>query len=143
MVDPRIERLAGLLVERCIDVQPGWQVLIRSTPLARPLLEEVARLIAQRGAYPLLRLGFSSLWPVDGVFAAEAPAETLAELPRVDALTIEQMDARITIDAPENTRAGADLAQDRRALVSKASRPFFRRSSECGFRSGRRMIRRR
>ena len=27
-----------LLVERSLDVQPGWEVLIRSTPLARPLL---------------------------------------------------------------------------------------------------------
>src|SRR5438132_13361909 len=95
----RLELYARLLVERSLDVQPGWQVLIRSTPLARPLLEEIVRLIAQRGAYPLLRLGFSSLWPVDGVFAAEAPEQTLAALPAVDALTIEQMDARLTLAA--------------------------------------------
>src|SRR3954464_12808065 len=92
-VDPRLEQYARLIVERSLDVQPGWQVLVRSTPLARPLLEEVTRLIARRGAYPLLRLGFSSFWPVDGEFAAEAPEETLAELSAVDALTIEQMDA--------------------------------------------------
>jgi aminopeptidase len=133
MADPQVEQYARLIVERSLDVQPGWQVLIRSTPLARPLLEEVTRLIARRGAYPLLRLGFSSLWPVDGVFAAEAPEETLAAVAPVDAATIEQMDARITIDAPENTRVGADLTPERRALVSKASRPFFRRSSEEGF----------
>src|SRR5207302_409480 len=50
-----------------------------------------------------------------------------------DALTIEQMNARITIDAPENTSVGADLTPERRVLVSKVSRPFFRRSGAEGF----------
>src|SRR2546421_12496233 len=81
VADPRVEQYARLIVERSLDVQPGWQVLVRSTPLARPLLEEVTRLIAQRGAYPLLRLGFSSLWPVDGVFPGEATEETLGGPP--------------------------------------------------------------
>ena len=45
VVDPRVEKLAGLLVERCIDVQPGWQVLVMGHPGARPLLEEVCRQI--------------------------------------------------------------------------------------------------
>ena len=54
-VDPRIEAYAKLLVERSLDVQPGWQVWINSSPLARPLVEEVVRLIARRGAYPLVR----------------------------------------------------------------------------------------
>ena len=50
MPDPRIEQYARILVETCLDVQPGWQVLVTSGPLARPLIEEVSRLIARRGA---------------------------------------------------------------------------------------------
>src|SRR5438105_1590619 len=56
-VDPRIEAYANLLVERSLDVQPGWQVWINSSALGRPLVEEVVRLIARRGAYPLVRIG--------------------------------------------------------------------------------------
>jgi aminopeptidase len=130
--DARVEHYARLLVERSLDVQPGWQVLIRTTPLARPLLEEVVRLIARRGAYPIVRLGFS-LWPTDTLWALEAPDELLGELAPIDLHTIEQMDARITIDAPENVRDGSELAVERRQLTSKASQPFYRRSMQPGF----------
>src|SRR5256886_15460583 len=57
VVDPRIGAYAKLLVERSLDVQPGWQVWINSSALGRPLVEEVVRLIARRGAYPLVRIG--------------------------------------------------------------------------------------
>src|SRR2546423_15578152 len=57
VVDPRIGAYAKLLVERSLDVQRGWQVWINSSALGRPLVEEVVRLIARRGAYPLVRIG--------------------------------------------------------------------------------------
>jgi aminopeptidase len=126
-VDPRLAEYARLLVERSLGVQPGWQVLIRSTPSARPLLEEVMRLIAHKGAYPLLRMNWT-LFPADDVWAAEASAELVAEMAPIDRYAVDHMDARITIEAPDNTRGAADLSPDRRALVRKAAAPFFRRT---------------
>ena len=120
MTDPRIERYAKLLVERSLDVQPGWEVLIRSTPLARPLLEELQRQIARRGAHAILRLNWS-LWPVDHDWITEAPEALLAELPEIDRFACERMDARITLDAPENTRAEADVPPVRLALAKNFS----------------------
>ena len=58
MTDPRIRELAELMVNRCLDVQPGWQVSVRASPLARPLVQEVARAIARRGAYYLPRINW-------------------------------------------------------------------------------------
>jgi leucyl aminopeptidase (aminopeptidase T) len=58
-MDPRVQEYARLLVERSIDVQPGWQVMVIAQPPARPLLEEVVRLIARRGAYPLVRFSYA------------------------------------------------------------------------------------
>ena len=65
MSDPRDRQLAELLVDTCVGVQPGWQVLVVGTPLGRPLLEEIVRVVAERDAYALLRLTFggSSLTP--------------------------------------------------------------------------------
>jgi aminopeptidase len=126
-LDPRVAEYARLLVERCLNVQPGWQVLIRSNPAARPALEEVTRLIALKGAYPLLRINFS-LWPLDEVWASEAPAELVGELGSIDAYSAEHMDARITMEAPDNTRGIAELTPDRRALAKKGIAPFFRRT---------------
>lgn len=126
-VDPRVTAYAALLVERCLDVKEGWQVLIRSQPAARPALEEVMRLIARRGAYPLLRMNFS-LWPTDEVWVETAPDELVGELAEIDRFASEQMNARITMEAPDNTRGVADLPPERRALARKALAPFFRRT---------------
>jgi aminopeptidase len=126
--DPRIERYAKLLVERCLDVQPGWEVLIRSTPLARPLLDELQRQIARRGAHPVMRVSWSSLWPVDNAWVTAAPEELLSSLPDIDRYACERMDARMTVDAPENTRAEADVPAERLALANTAAQIFFRRT---------------
>jgi aminopeptidase len=126
-VDPRVTAYGELLVDRCLDVQPGWQVLIRSQPAARPVLDEIMRLIARKGAYPILRMNFS-LWPIDEVWAQAAPDELVAELSEIDRFAAEHMDARITLEAPDNTRGVAELSPERRALTRKASAPFFRRT---------------
>ena len=102
-VEPRVAEYAELLVGRCLDVQPGWQVLIRSQPAARPVLEEMMRLIAGRGAFPLLRLNYS-LWPTDEPWAETAPSELVGELSEIDLFASEHMDARMTMEAPDNTR---------------------------------------
>ena len=78
----RVEQYAELLVARSLDVQPGWQVMVVATPHARPLVEEVVRGIARRGAYPLVRLAFNDREqvPLEAVWAAEAPEELLPTL---------------------------------------------------------------
>src|SRR6266700_730081 len=121
-VDPRIEAYAKLLVERSLDVQPGWQVWINSSPLGRPLVEEVVRLIARRGAYPLVRLGGAGMEdvPFETIWALEAPQKLLAEAAPVDRHAWETMDAWMNIGAPENTAAGLELSGERFALLSKA-----------------------
>ena len=127
MAEPRVEAYARLLVERSLNVQPGWQVLIRTTTLARPLLQELVRLVGLRGAYAIVRMGWT-IWPIDHVWASEAPEELLGELPDIDRYACDHMDARITVEAPENTREGAELAPERLALVKRAEQTFFRRT---------------
>jgi aminopeptidase len=126
-LDPRVAEYAELLVERCLGVQPGWQVLIRSQPAARPVLEEITRLVARKGAHPLLRMGFS-LWPMDEAWASEAPTELVGELAPIDLHAADHMDARITMEAPDNARGAAPLTPERRALARRGISPFFRRT---------------
>ena len=127
MADPRVEAYARLLVEHCLDVQPGWQVLIRTQPASRPLLEELVRGIARRGAYAVVRLGFT-LWPIDVAWASEAQPELVGELPEIDRFASDRMDARVTIDAPENTREWVGLADERRQAAARATSYFMRRT---------------
>ena len=121
-MDPRIEAYAKLLVGRSLDVQPGWQVWINSSPLARALVEQVVREIARRGAYPLVRLGGAGMEdaPFEAIWAAEAPELLVGEPAPADQHAWETMDAWMNIGAPENTSAGLELSADRRALLSKS-----------------------
>jgi aminopeptidase len=119
MPDPRLRSYAALLVDRCIDVQPGWQVLVRATPAARPLVEEIVAAIAARGAYALPRLSFRRFSP----WTAEAPTELLAKLPEIEAYELDHADTFIVVDAPENTRDGADIPAERLGLRRQATRP--------------------
>jgi aminopeptidase len=119
LVDPRIERLAGLLVERCVDVQPGWQVLVMGHPPARPMLEEVCRQVARRGAYALLRVRIDELsWLND------ASDELASGLAGIDIHELEEMDAYIVALAPENTRDGSDIDPKKMGLRMRARRPY-------------------
>lgn len=125
--DPRLDAYAKLLVERCLDVQPGMEVLIRTTYLARPAVLALQREIARRGAYPILRIGFM-MWPTNPAWAAEAPEELLGELAEIERFASDRMDARITMDAPENTFDGTELPAERFQLLKRAEHYFYRRT---------------
>jgi aminopeptidase len=118
VVDPRIQAYARLLVD-CIAPEPEWQVLVRSQPAGRPLIEEVARELGRRGARALVRLGFDSL---GGAFVRVAPMELLANPPAIDLHEIENANAYVAIIATENTRAGADIPAERLGVRQTALR---------------------
>ena len=123
MADSRLERYAQLLVDGCVGVQPGWQVLVQAQPLARPLYEEVVRQVALRGAHAVPRLGFT-LRAQEASWVKHAPEELLDEVPDVERYVMEHVDAWIAIHAPENTREGTDIPQERAARVQRAYRPL-------------------
>jgi len=124
MRDQRIDEYAQLLVERSVGVQPGWQVFVRATPLARPLLDAVQEQIARRGAYPLVHLAWDNL---GGPFVREAPLDVLATPPPLLLRAWLECDAFISISAPENVRDGSDLPDERRRVLQRRMEPLRRR----------------
>jgi aminopeptidase len=125
-MDPRTEAYAHLLVD-CIRPEPGWQVLVRAEPLARPLVDEVSRELGRRGVRSLVRLRFD---PVGSPFVREAPLELLGTLAPIELHEIENADSYMAIVAPENTRQGTDVPAERLGLRQQALRgphePFLR-----------------
>ena len=117
-MDPRIEAYARVLVD-CIQPEPGWQVLVRSQPPARPLIEEVTRELGRRGARALVRLGFDA---GGGVFVREAPMELLDDAVGHRAHEIENANSYMAIVAPENTRSAADIPAERLSAQQAALR---------------------
>ena len=129
MADPRVTEYANLLVERCVDVQPGWEVLVIGSTQARPLIEEVVRAIGRRKAIPIIQLSFGGMdfWPFETVWAETAPPELVAARSPLRVKLEDECDAWIRVGAPENTREGADLSLEHHNAITKAARPLISR----------------
>jgi len=127
MADPRDRELAQLLVDTCIGVQPGWQVVIGGSPPGRPLIDEIVRVVAERDAYALLRLTFDDLTFISRTWTRFAPVERLASLAPIEAHGIETCDALIVIVSPENTRDASSVDAERMATLQGAYRPVLER----------------
>jgi aminopeptidase len=124
--DPRIEAYAKLLVETCVDVQPGWQVLVIGSYLARPLLEEVSRQVGGRGAYAIQRANLTG-YGTNIPWAKEAPEDLLGKPSAIDAFAFDNADGLISIEAPENTRELTGLPAERLTKLQSAMRPHMER----------------
>jgi aminopeptidase len=126
MTDPRDRQLAELLVDTCVGVQAGWQVIVIGTPGGRPLLEEIVRLVAERDAYALLRVSFDSNLS-SRAWVRSAPLERIAVPAPIEEHAILNCDALIAIDAPENTRDASSVDAERTAAIQGAYRPALER----------------
>jgi aminopeptidase len=126
MTDTRLTQYAQLLVDTCLEVEAGWEVLVASSPLARPLGEEVARALAHRGAYVHLRLSFGGqLAPA--AWVNTAPLELVSRLSDIDRHQFERADAFIQIMAPENTREVSAVPAERLVALQTAYEPALAR----------------
>jgi len=126
MPDARDRQLAELLVDTCVGVQPGWQVLVMGAVPARPLVEEIVKLIAERDAYALLRVALGGNF-ASRTWLRHATLERLAAPAPIEVHVLENCDALIVVEAPENTRDAADISAERMAAFQGAYRPAMER----------------
>jgi len=127
MRDQRNRQLAELLVDTCVGVQPGWEVVVVGSPLGRPLIEDVVRVLAERDAYALLRLSFGGNTFAPTTWVRTATLDRLAIPSAIECHTIESCDALIVVQAPENTRDAVDVPAERTAVIQGAYRPAMER----------------
>ena len=127
MRDSRDRQLAELLVDTCVGVQPGWQVLVVGSPPGRPLLEEIVRVVAERDAYALLRVTFDEANITPRLWTRTAPLERLAVPASIEIHAMENCDALIVVVSPENTRDTADIPSERMSAIQGAYRPALER----------------
>jgi aminopeptidase len=102
--DPDV--FAELLCDWCLDVSPGQQVLVSSTTLAAPVLRALHRAILQRDAWPAIRVALPSQGADFYRYATERHLDGFAP---VDLAELEATDSVLSVDAPANTAALADV----------------------------------
>jgi aminopeptidase len=117
---PDPARFAALLCDYCLEVQPGQQVVVRSSTLAAPLLLALQEQILAREAWPLIR---AELPGADEAFWQHARDAHLDGFPAAELAEAQATDASIGIQAPANTRALAHVDAERMARAARARAP--------------------
>jgi aminopeptidase len=127
MVDPRIVRLADVLVGYALDVKPGEVITVSSTTLAAPLVRELYRGIVRAGAHPLTRIALEELVEKRLVHATDGQLEWVTPRQRED---VEGAAAGITVLSDFNTRSRTGIDPARQARATRATAPLRRRQLE-------------
>jgi aminopeptidase len=118
MSDPRVAKLADLLVNYSLELQPGQLVRVDGGMVAAPLVTELYRYALKAGAHPRTRLEVEGL---DVIAVGESSEQQLTFVSEIDRFEIETLDALITIWADKNTRS-LSQADPRRLSKRIASR---------------------
>jgi aminopeptidase len=107
MNDPRVDRLADILVHYSTDIKPKDHVAIYGSPDAEPLMRAVYSRVLQAGGYPYAIPGYE-VYPgytgFDDIHLAEANEDQLRHVSRIEHMARTEFEAIIFIRSPRNTR---------------------------------------
>lgn len=100
MVDQRVEKLAKLVVNYSVHVNPKEEVVIQGSDLAFPLMHELYRECLLAGAYPVILAWFDTSY----TFFKYAKEHQLKHVSPIQKLVIANMDVRISIFCGRNPK---------------------------------------
>jgi aminopeptidase len=113
MSDPRVAKLADLIVNYSLELNPGNVVRIDGGTIAAPLIREIYRAALRARANPRTKVEVEG---VDVIALNESTEEQLTFVSEIDNFEMEHVDAVVTIWGDLNTRA---LSQTDPNRVSK------------------------
>ncbi len=122
MTDPRVSRLAKLLVNYCVSVKPGDKVLIMGNQSGWPLIKESYREVIRAGGNPMTSWFEDEL---DEILFKEANDDQLTFVPEPYKLIMETFDCRIAISGSNNTRALSNIDPTRQRMRQIAMRELM------------------
>ncbi len=118
MADPRVTKLAKVLTGYSLDLKPGQQLWLRTTPLAQELNLAVYTEAVKAGAFVWVQ---QSIPGADEAFYRYASDQQLDFLAPVQKLIVDTFDASLSIMAADNTKSLAGVDPKRIARGRKAS----------------------
>ncbi len=123
-MDPRIKKLANVLVHYSIKLKKGQLFRIEGEIVTRPLMQAVFEEALRVGAHPytLVRLP-----EAEEVFFKRGTDAQLKYISPVTRCEINKMDARLVILGSENTRYLSGVNPKRQVLQRRAMRPIIDR----------------
>jgi aminopeptidase len=127
VADPRVERLAGVLVDYSTQVRPGDLVCIGSSLAGAPLVSALYEKVLAAGGHPQLRADLDGEAEALLTHGSDAQLEWLNPAPMDE---IERADVRIAIEAEANTRGLTGVDPARQARHARAREPLRKRYFE-------------
>lgn len=127
MRDPRVERMAKVLVEYSLGVKEGDLVRIQGGPEGAPLLLALYEEVLALGGHPWVQLGLEG---ADEVFYAKASDAQLDFVPKFALAIIEEIQASISVWTETNTKRLTGVDPAKQARRARATRPLSERFLE-------------
>ncbi|MBI9016002.1 MAG: aminopeptidase [Phycisphaerae bacterium] len=126
-MDPRLQKLAKVLVNYSAAVKPGDLVMIQGATITEPLIIELYRETLRAGGNPVVRVSTDALTEI---LIKEGTKEQLEYLNPLSMYEIENIDVRISLWGQENTRHLSNTDPKCHAILSASRRPFVKRFFE-------------
>ena len=117
MADPRVEKLAEMLVNYSVAVKPGDKVVVAGPSSAAPLLREVYKHVLKAGGFPFTML---SLFEQQELMYKYASDDQLQFIHPPYQMMVETYDVEIHVMGDENTKALTSIDPERMNVRSKA-----------------------
>ncbi len=122
-----LKKYADLLVNYCVELQPGEKLYVRSTTLAEPLIREVYRSALKAGGHMEVDMDFREK---NRIFLSEANDAQLQRVPPLQKMAMETFNAYIYIRAPFNLKEDSGVPKGRSGVRSKAMKDISKRYFE-------------
>ena len=123
MTDPRVDKLADVLVNYSVAVQPGDKVAVQGETTCSPLLKAVYAKVLQAGGHPLMLV---SLPETEELFFRYASDEQLQHVPEPIKLAVETYDVSIGIRGAANTKALSNVDPPKMVLRNQSQAEIMR-----------------
>ena len=122
MYDPRLRKLADVLVNYSAGVKNGDLLRITGAPVSAPLVTEIFARAIEAGANPYVRMAPD---PLTEIFLKTASDDQLEFVNPVNKFEVETFDCSIGIWADENTKSLTHCDPKRMGLSQAARKPIF------------------
>jgi len=122
MHDPRLDKLAEVIVNYSVAVKPGEDVFITSEVIGAPLVTAIYREVIRAGANPFVAMKPDE-W--DEIVLKHASEAQLLLANPFEKHIMQNADVRIALWAEHNTRALTRVDSRKQAMMSKGRKPIL------------------
>ncbi len=123
MKDPRVAKLADLLVNYSVKVQPEEWVMITGNMVAEPLIAEVLRAVLEAGGRPTVIMTSDLLEEYGYKYASDSQIEWI---PSIVKTLYEEADVLIALRAFDNTKRLAGIDPKKQQLKARATQSLMK-----------------